>query len=341
MTIDGEPEPTTDAVAAAAAVRLNRSVSAVSSFDEGMNAVYRVSFEDDGSDAVLKAGTVTGGSKLLSGPALLERISRETSLPVPDVLAVVPHGDEHVEHAYFLLTHVDGRRVADVTDLSPTARERLARAAGRHLAAIHDLPFDGPYGRLHATDGELFVDHGFESWEACLEAIVDYHLERLEPRFADLEPSIGDAAATFSSVVDEGAVDKSILYRDYHPKNLVLEPDDAEPLVRAVLDFNFRPVGDAPLDLAVAEANLVDLPAGGTDRADPLRTALRESYVRARGGALEDYVDERYPYYRLVATLDYLCHFEYFGAFGWETDCDAVAERLRAFVRRRIDELAP
>lgn len=339
MTIDGEPEPMLRAVAEAAEARLNAPASSVSAFDEGMNAVYRVSF-DERPDAVLKAGTVTEGSKLLSGPVLIDRIGRQTSLPVPDVLAVVPEGDEYIDHAYVLLTYVDGRTVTDVNDLSPATHERLAREAGRHLAAIHDLPFDGPFGRLHANNGELFVDHGFDSWAASLEAIADYHLERLEPRFADLEPTIEDAIARFSTAVDETAVDRAILYRDYHPKNLVLEPDDdADPLVRAVLDFNFRPVGDAPLDLAIAEANLVDLPTGKTDRATPLRNTLRESYVRARGGTHEDYVDERYPYYRLAATFDYLCHFEYFGAFGWENDADAVAERLRTFVQRRIDEI--
>lgn len=338
MTVDGAPEPTADEVARAAAAQLGRPVSSASAFDEGMNAVYRVSF-DDGPDAVLKAGTVTDGSKLLSGPVLLERIAGETDLPVPDVLAVAPDGDEYIEHAYFLLTYVDGRRVTDVRDLSPAAHERLVRTAGRHLAAIHELTYDGPFGRLHAENGELFVDYGFESWAANFESIVEYHLERLAPRFVDLEPELEAAMARFSNTVDEATVEKSILYRDYHPKNLVLELDDeADPLVRAVLDFNFRPVGDAPLDVAVAEANLVDLPAGGTDRADSLRNALRDSYVRARGGTHDDYFDERYPYYRLVAAFDYLCHFEYFGAFGWESDVDAVADRLRAFVQHRIRE---
>ncbi|MEY7848769.1 phosphotransferase family protein [Natrarchaeobius sp. A-rgal3] len=339
MTLEGEPEPTADEVARAVAARVGRPVSSVVDFDEGMNAVYRVSF-DDGPDAVLKAGTVTGGSKLLSGPVLLERIDRETNLPVPDVLAVAPDGDEHVADTYFLLTYVDGRHITDVTSLSASAHERLVREAGRHLAAIHDLPFDGPFGRLHASDGELFVDYGFESWAECLGASVDYHLERLEARFADLEPAIEDAISRFPSVVAEDGIDKSVLYRDYHPKNLVLAPDDdARPLVRAVLDVNFRPVGDAPLDLAIAEANLVDLPMGNTDRAQPLRNALRESYVEARGGTHETYVDERYPYYRLVAALDFMCHFEYFGSFGWENEVDHVADRLDTFVRKRIAEI--
>lgn len=102
-------EPTVDAVAEAAAARLNQSVVSVAPYEEGMNAVSRV-VTADGPDAVLKAGTRTEGSKLLSGPALIERLRRGTDLPVPDVLVVVPDGDEYIECAYFLMKHIDGRR---------------------------------------------------------------------------------------------------------------------------------------------------------------------------------------------------------------------------------------
>lgn len=337
MADDGTSGPTESEVARAAASRLNRPVSSVSAFEEGMNAVFRVSFEA-GTDVVLKAGTVTEGSKLLSGPALVDRLHRETDLPVPEVLSVVPGGDEYVDHTYFLLEFVGGQRVTDVTEFSDAAHERLVRAGGRHLAAIHDLSVDVPYGRLHAEDGELFVLHEFDSWVANVDSIVAYHLDRFDARFADLEPAFESAVTALSAAVDEDAVDRSILYRDYHPKNLVFAPDDGgDPLVRAVLDFNYRPVGDAAWDVAVAEASLVDLPVGETDRAERLREALRDSYVDARGGAYGDYFDERYPAYRLLATRDFLCNVDYWGTFGWEDDVDAVAARLRRFVRARSD----
>lgn len=139
--------------------------------------------------------------------------------------------------------------------------------------------------------------------------------------------------------LDEERVEQSVLYRDYHPKNLVLEPDATVPLVRAILDFNFRPVGDARFDVAVAEVNLVGLPIGGTERADSLRDALRGSYVDARGGTPADYFDERYPYYQLLAVADYLNYVDYTARLAREHDSERVVERLRAFVRARCAEI--
>jgi len=47
---------------------------------------------------------------------------------------------------------------------------------------------------------------------------------------------------------------------DYHSKNLVFEPaDGVDRAVRTVLGFNYRPVGNAPVGVAVAETALVDI----------------------------------------------------------------------------------
>lgn len=302
-----------------------------------MNAVYRVLLAD-GSSVVLKAGTRTEGPKLLSGPVLIERIYRETDLPVPEVLAIAPEGDEHVPCAYFLMEHIDGRRESDVNAFSERAHERLTREAGCHLAAIHGVSYEGPYGRLQAEDGAFFVEHPFERWADHVASVTDYHAGRIDDRFGDLRPCFEEAMARFD--LEEDRVEKSILYRDYHPMNLVFEPDDdADSLVRALLDFNYRPVGDPLFDVAIAELNFVDLPAGGTARAEPLRDAIRGSYADARGERRADYFDERYPYYRLLAVADYLKYVDYAAQFGYEADDDRVVERLRAFVRTRCAEI--
>jgi len=332
---DGAPSP--GAVVAAAESRLGRSVASVTPYEEGINAVYRVSLAD-GPDAVLKAGTRTEGSKLLSGPVLIDRLERETDLPVPAVLAVAPDGDEHVEYAYFLMEHVDGRREPDVNALSESEHERLVREASSHLAAIHGVSYEGPHGRLHAEDGSLFVEHPFERWADYVASVGDYHAERIDRRFADLRPAFEDGMADFA--LEEEDVEQSVLYRDYHPKNLVLEPDDsADSLVRAIVDFNFRPVGDVLLDVAVAELHLIDLPIGETERAASLREALHSSYVNARGGASADQFDERYPYYRLLAVADYLNYVDYAAQLAREDDPERTMDRLRRFVRARCAEI--
>lgn len=337
--VDGVAEPTRAAVAEAASAALDRRVVAVDPFTEGMNAVYRVRFVD-GDDAVLKAGTAQEGPELTSGALLAERLARETDVPVPAVLATVPAGDGVIDPAYYLMEFVDGRRTPDVGDLSPAAHERLAAEAGRHLAAIHDLPYDGPCGRLVAEDGRLVTTHGVDDWPDAFRREVDYLFEDVADRFGDLEPAIRAALDEFDGAVADRAVDRSILYRDYHAKNLVFAPDDdADPVTRALLDFNFRLVGDAPLDVAIAEWTLADVPLGGTDRAERVRTTLRDAYVDARGGTRAAHFDATYPCYRLVPAFNHLRYFEYFSTFAREDDPAAFADRLRAFVRARRDEM--
>jgi len=339
---DGVAEPTKSAVAEAATATLDRPVTAVEPFPGGMNAVYRVALDGE-RDVVLKAGTAQSGPELLSGPLLAERLARETAVPVPQIVATVPADESPIDVAYVVMEYVDGRHLTDVRELSPAAHERLVQEAGTHLAAVHDLDYEGRYGRLVSNGDAFGIDHAFDEWAAMYRSVVEWSVERVADRFDDLRGPIRTASDAFETRVDERAIDQSILYRDYHAKNLVFASDDSSnPLVRAVLDFNYRPVGDAPVDVAVAEMTLVDTPLGNadrTDRADRLRDELRGAYVDARGGNRENYFDETYPAYRLLSVLDHLHYFEYFTQFVPGGGPDDAADWLRGFVRARVDEL--
>jgi|GEM_PF-1903441 len=347
---DGVAEPTKPAVAEAVAAVLDQPVTGVEPLPEGMNAVYRVAVEgdrdrdrDQDREVVLKAGTAQSGPELLSGPLLAERLARETTVPAPEIVASVTADESPIGVAYVVMGHVEGRHLTDVRELSPPAHERFVREAGTHLAAVHDLDYEGQYGRLVAEDGAFSIDYAFDDWASMYRSVVEWNRERIGERFADLDPLFETALDAFESHVDERAVDQSILYRDYHAKNLVFAPDDAaDPLVRAVLDFNYRPVGDAPLDVAVAETTLVDTPLDATDRghrADDLRETLRSAYVDARGGVRAEHFDACYPAYRLLSVLDHLHYFDYFQQFAPPEDPGDVADWLRGFVRARVDEL--
>lgn len=341
MTNAENAAPTIDAVAVAAAARLNRPVSNVSVFEQGMNPVYHVSFEK-GSDAVVKTGTVTEGTKLMSGPVLIERIHQETDLPVPTVLSVVPNGDEYLEQAYFLMEYIDGQRKIDATELSYSVHKQLVREAGCHLAKIHGISYDGPYGRLHAENDELFVERSTDTWSATVASIGDWYLHADPIPFEDLKPIFEDVTTGISAVIDEDEVDKSILYRDYHLKNLILEPDfGGNSVVRAILDFNYRPVGDAAYDVAIAESYLIDTPIKGAEKKESLRNVFRESYVTTRGVKRGEFFDERYPYYQIMATFDYLNNMEYWSQFGWEMDTEAFTQRVKTVIRERYEEIKP
>jgi len=348
MADEGDAQLTRAAAADAARAALDRPVASVQPFEEGENAVYRVRF-DDGTDAVLKAGTAQEGPRLLSGPLLIDRIAGETHVPVPGILATVPAGDGPIDPAYYLMEFVEGRRTPDVGDLSPAAHERLAAEAGRHLAAIHDISGDWPYGRLVANDGELMTTHGVDDWTEGFHGEVEYLFEGVADRFCDLEPTLRAAFDEFDDAVADRTVDRSVLYRDYHAKNTVFAPRDEVDrdgnsqsdarVTRALLDFNFRLVGDAPLDVAIAEWTLVDVPLGGTDGAERVRATLRDAYVEARGGTHADHFDATYPCYRLVPVFNHLRYFGYFSQFAREDDPDAFAARIREFVRARRDEI--
>lgn len=334
---DGVAEPTRPAVAEAASAALDREVASVQPFTEGMNAVYRVTFAD-GEQLVLKAATSQDGPELLSGPLILDRVAWGTDVPVPDVRTVVPAAESRLECAFYCMEYVEGRRIQDVRELAPGARRRLAREAGRHLAAIHRLQIDGPYGRRVADNGELVADYPFEEWAPNFRAELEYVLDREAKHVTGAEDSVRDALDVLEGTVAARDVDRSLLYRDYHPKNLVFAPDDgADPVVRAMLDFNYRPVGDAPLDVAIAEWHLVDVPFGGTAHAGALRTALRGAYAEARGADPESSFGPWYACYRLVPALGTLNYFDYFAKFAPE-DRDGFADRVDEFLRARVED---
>lgn len=334
---DGVAEPTRPAVAEAASAALDREVASVHPFTEGMNAVYRVTLAN-GERLVLKAATSQDGPELLSGPLILDRVARETDVPVPEVRTVVSAVESHLECAFYLMEYVEGRRIQDVRNLSPGFHERLAREAGRHLAAIHALQIDGPYGRRVAEGGELAVDYPFEEWAPNFRSELEYALDGEAKCVTGAEDAVRGALDALEGTAVARDTDTSLLYRDYHPKNLVFAPDDgADPAVRAVLDFNYRPVGDAPLDVAIAEWHLIDVPFGGTSRAGELRNTLRGAYAEARGGDLADYFGSWYACYRLIPALGTLNYFDYFSQFAPE-DRDGFADRIDAFLRARIDE---
>lgn len=344
MTVEREvSEPSPEAVMMAVKDAVGRCPSAVTPFEEGMNPVYRVSF-DGRDDLVFKFGTVTPNEKLLSEPVLLDRLRSETTIPVPEPVAAVPADESRLDGAYFLMEYVPGRTIGDVPtvlDLPPEAHEQLVEDAGRYLARLHSLEIDGGCGRLRGIDGDLVVIPGM-TWLEAYRATVEHRLDGMtDGRFADLIPAVRRTIDAFRTVVADRSVDLVIVHDDYHLKNLVLEPDDeADPLTRAVLDWGFRSVGDAAFSVASAEAHLIDLQLGGTDRAVELRERLRTAYTDERGVDGDRLFDERYPYYRLDGLLRFCSRLEYWAQFGREETTDGTVRRLRGSIESLCSETA-
>jgi aminoglycoside phosphotransferase (APT) family kinase protein len=224
-----------------------------------VNAVYRVRLPD-GSDAALKTPLLPTDAEFLAEPRVLNRIGRETRVPVPAVLATARADEGPLPGAYFLTRYCEGRGVADLLTLSDAAQERLLREAGRNLEAIHAVrPVDG-FGDLRVVGGDLAVRPGTATWadrfgelaaDAADGLVGDARVADPEPRFADLASDVRAAFDGFPPA--EGRdVAPAVLHEDYRPANLTLAPDDVSPLTRAVLDFGDCSTGDGLLDLAHA-----------------------------------------------------------------------------------------
>lgn len=285
----------------AAEYATDRPVQTVDPIERGVNALYRIEYTD-GMQLVLKAPRYATDSAFLGEPALLDRIGRESTVPVPKIRATVTASNGPLETAYYLLEHLDGRDIRDMHCLSPETQRQFTRAAARHLAEIHELDAPDRYGHLQYVDGAPRPRPVHDTWASLFAERVDTVTAEIEgegelsdddPRFADLTPTIRDALAPES----RGAI-----------------PTTPPP-------------------------SLVDVPLGGTATAQALRTQFRQTYASLRGLTQRNLFDERYPYYRLYAMAFRLKAFDYSRQFAREQDADTLARRRRTFVADRLDEI--
>ncbi len=321
---------------------LDLAVVAVTRFDRGLNAVYRVETQD--RPVVCKVATYVTDAELRTEAALHERIDAETSVPVPSVLGVADAVPGTPDAAALLVTFRDGRTVPGTLELSPTDRRRLVAESGHHLAAVHDLSVGGA-GRLTVAGGRLVAED--RDWPAVFADLADDVVAGLHGEgYTTGEGAFADLAAPVETALARGPgverVAPGPLLTDYRPANLVFEPPGHDPVIAAVLDVGAGPAGDGLADLALTENALVDVPLGGTGAAASLRERLRSAYRDRRSVELAGVfrAGGRYDRYRLLAAARRLAQFDYWVQFARETDREAAAGRLRAAVERRVAALS-
>lgn len=349
VVVRDEPRdpPSLDAVAATVESALGWTVTTVTPFDEGLNGVYRIDRAND-DPVVLKAASFVTDDELLTEAALFERIGAASAVPVPAVNATLDAAGTDFGVAAFVMEHCEGRVEPDLLELPPDARGRLVAESGHHLARSHAVRVTDEFGQLTLRDGAVASVESYEEWTTWFATFAEFVGDALlgegattddEPRFADLAPAVERA---LTEAVDAGGwtAEPSLMFGDYRPANLVLAPtDDADPLVRAVVDVGVGPTADGLLDLALAEDAMVDVPLGGTQAADRLRERLRGAYAERRGLDPAAFESDRYACYRLYARARRLAGFDYWATFAREADVDAVAARWRSFVADRLAEL--
>ncbi|RLM95039.1 fructosamine kinase family protein [Haloarcula sp. Atlit-7R] len=241
----------------------------VTELDGGeVGSVYHVSFHDR-PDVAVKVDD----SPLGIEAAMLQYLTRTTSLPVPEVL--------HVEPNLLVLSFIrgDGR-----------FSERAERDLARHVASLHDISADAFGFQFDTLSGPFRQPNPWtDSW-------VDFFREQRVLPFARAARNDGtlpaaefDRVQQLADTLDARLVEPaspSLLHGDIHPGNTVV----ADGTVRAVLDPAIY-FGHAEVDLAYV------------DRLDSIGAAFYDEYRRHRDISAE-YFEKRRDVYVAFHALE-------------------------------------
>ena len=267
--------------------------------------VYEVTFE--GTRAVCKLDASSEGSAGLEGH-ILQHVSRETSIPVPRVLAAGPD--------HFVAAWLDGLPGEPPAPDDP----EYARRMGAGMARLHEeTPFEVT-GLLAVgdgnSDGDGDSDDGSDAltvraddrWSDTLLAFLGRRREYLAgldegdldyadpPTFTDLADETIAFVETHRDLFDHG-VEPVLCHGNFLPDHVGFEGEH----LAAVVDFEHALVGAGEYDFWRSA-----LPMFGPDSSaeDPARRAFREGYESVR--PLPDGFDQRRRAYWAINGVSYL-----------------------------------
>ncbi|WP_235853590.1 phosphotransferase family protein [Halosimplex salinum] len=286
-----------------------------------------------------------------SEPRLLELAGRETSIPVPQVVGYV---DEHDGYPapFYLAEHVDGANLEDDPGrLTPAARERVVRDAGRNLAELHELGPLPSVGSIGVQDGELTVldtdDHPraddfrerlLEDYERTLDDLAagGYFPDLADDpeRFADLVPDVREYLRDAIPSLPEPDP-PTYNHWDYRYGNLLVDPETGE--TRAVLDWANLAASDPAYNLAKVEFHLLKPVRDDDARTAALRETFRTAYAEGRADwSFDESTRERMTLYRLVDRLDAMACLPLWFEDATPAERDERAAEHREFVSQYL-----
>ena len=219
--------------------------------------------------------------------SIQQRVARETSVPVCEVLAV-DDSCQRLPWRYLMMAHAPGMGWRDgLARMSPRARSSIFRQLGEATAALHTLDYPN-FGEVDST----LPQHGEGHPNALASALIARaRRPSANPAHADLFASVIVARARDFTTIDE----PRLTHEDLNPPNLLLVPgDDADDdwRISAMLDFGSAWAGCPESDLA---------------RLDLWRNMMgdgfREGYTDTQSIA-DDYPTRR-PIYQLLWCLEY------------------------------------
>ncbi|WP_162562317.1 phosphotransferase family protein [Salinigranum rubrum] len=259
-------------------------------------------------------------------PALMRLVHRETSLPVPRVLA----SDVFGARPYHVTEYVDAPDLRGRFAACPRATQAaLLEAAGRVLAELHGGVRFESSGPLRREGGEVTVDPAL-TWPAFLSTLVERWLTELdESRFADLRGTFETALTpeSFLSV----APDPVCLHFDYAPGNLLARGD----AIVGVVDWGFAVSGHAEYDLFQFEKNFLLGEVRDPAVRDELRPHVYAGY-RERGDLAPGW-ERRRAFYRVAYKLASMRSFHRWAGSGSQRG--ELVTRLRAELETDLERL--
>ncbi|RBI63297.1 aminoglycoside phosphotransferase family protein [halophilic archaeon] len=268
-----------------------------------------------GRRAVCKLATSDEGDPATEAE-ILRHVGRETSVPVPRVLAA---GADH-----FVAAWCD-----DAPQDAVAVDEARARTMGAGLATLHEETAFGAPGFFEAADGELALD-ARETWHETVCAFLADRQAFLATH--DRGREYADVAADALAFVRDrpgllaGAGDPVLCHGNYLPDHVGTDGGD----VTCVIDFEHALAGPGEHDYW---RTAIPLRSNEGERAE---SAFRAGYESVR--PLPDGFDERGDVYRLVDTVSYVRSLFLQGNVTGE-EAERRAERMAEYVRDAIESL--
>lgn len=224
-------------------------------------------------------------AKFRNERAVYEQLA-DSGLPVPKML-LLDESRSVVPYDLIVLTRLPGMNVAESwQELSPRQLNNVVGDAGRALAALHRVTFDG-FGKLAAL-----ADRPFDSWGDYLRDYVQRYLVRAQGH------NLIDAsdAARLEKVLDRGrnlfesVTRGALVHSDFHYENVLQDHGK----LTGILDFEWALSGDPSYDF-IATGVREDMIPGSEG-------AFLEGYESQR--VLDDMHEQRLTVYRLFFHLE-------------------------------------
>lgn len=330
--------------------------------------VERVERADEGTDFVgaLDVATLRGDRRVVlkattsdwvdpavarAEPRLLERVGRETTIPVPEVYGFCDAHDA-LPAPFYLLEYVDGETLeGDAGVLAEDAVRRVLREAGANLAALHDLGTLPAVGTVGVREGDLavldtadtpqYADGLAKAREDCLRAIDSLDEGGYFPgvtedpeRFADLQAALREHVESRLDALPP-TDDPRYSHWDYRYGNLLLDPETGA--TNAVLDWANLAAAEPASNLASVEFHMLDAGNPDDDVLAARRRTFRDAYATARDDAfaITDDVRDRMRFYEFANRVGAMACFGLWHRDASQREREAIEADHRAFVRDR------